>query len=170
MNEDQAQKYILSLIEKAKNKALSILAVEAGKSIRRNFEQGGRPEAWKPSIKKGKLKGTKTLVVTGNLSNVGVTVDQSKSQVIITTNPLSRAYARIQQEGGVINMPERTMKFRKKHYKNGTSRTVFASSKHTRITAVKEFKPYKINIPARPYMIIPQTDLEAMTEKIKENI
>ncbi len=170
MNEDQAQKYISGLIEKAKIKALNIIAVEAGKAIRKNFEQGGRPDSWKPSIKKGKLKGTKTLVVTGNLSNVGINIDKDKSQVIITTNPLSRAYARVQQEGGSIDMPARVQKFRKKNYKNGSSRTVFASSKHARITAVKTFKPYKINIPARPYMIIPQADIDTMTAKITENI
>lgn len=49
-------------------------------------------------IKKGKNKGTKTLVVSGNLSNVGSDIDYAGSQVILKSNPLTRPYARIHQE------------------------------------------------------------------------
>ena len=165
MDEDSVKKYLDDSIQKIKSKALDILEIEAPKIIRKNFALGGRPVPWKPSNKLKKHPGSKTLIVTGNLSNVLATKNEAESSVTITTNPLSRAYARIQQEGGTINMPARTMKFRTKRYKNGTSKTVFASSRHKKFTE-KISKPYRINIQARPYMVIPPDEINRIIKLI----
>jgi phage gpG-like protein len=165
MKPEEVRNFLTQQIAAIKRKALDIIAVEAQKSVKKNFEAGGRPK-WKPSKKLRKHPGAKTLIVTGNLSNVSAVVSEAESSVTLTTNPLSRAYARIQQEGGTINHPAREMKFRR----NKTGRTVFASSNHKRITKTTTSKPYTITIPARPYMIIPKADLDAMIEKIKKGI
>ena len=165
MNESEVKEYLKNAVLQIKRKALDILEIEAPKIIKRNFAQGGRPEPWKPSNKLKKHPGSKTLIVTGNLSNVLTTKDGAESSVKITTNPLARAYARIQQDGGTINMPARTMRFRTKRYKDGASRTVFASSRHKKVVE-KISKPYKINIPARPYMVIPPDELKRVIDLI----
>lgn len=166
MNENEVKKFLEAAVAQVKRKALNIIAVAARKSIIKNFDQGGRPTPWKPSKKPKKYKGTKTLVRSGMLKNVAATTDYADSSVTLTTNPAARAYARIHQEGGTINMPARTLRFRKKKYKSGEVKTVFASKKNKRIKMVKQTKPYTITIRPRPYMVIPQEDIDAMINKI----
>lgn len=168
MTPEEMQEYLIDKVARVKSKALQIIAVEAMKSIKKNFEVGGRP-TWPPSKKLRKQPGSKTLIVSGNLSNVSATINEADSSVTLTTNPLSKAYARIQQEGGTINHPAREMRFRQKRYKDKSVRTVFASQQK-RITKTVMSKAYKTVIPARPYLTIPQSDLDAMLQKIKEGI
>jgi phage gpG-like protein len=94
MNGNEIKKYVETALEEFKSKALAIMEVEAIKSIKKNFDEGGRPK-WIPSKKKGKAKGTKTLVITGQLKNVIATSNLSESSVTISTHPETRAYARI---------------------------------------------------------------------------
>lgn len=149
------ERNLKQVLTEIKGKALKVLAVEAEKSIKMNFEAGGRPEKWEPRKHISKRqRGRKLLVISGNLSNVTAEIDEYNNRVVIKTNPLASAYARIHQEGGVINMPARELKFRKKR----TGETVFAGRRHKKITKMKQIKPYKITIPARPYLVIPTSD------------
>lgn len=166
MNEKELKIYLEKKVADVKAKALAVLEVEAPKSIRKNFQQGGRPEKWKPVKKKPKkYRGTKTLVQRGNLMKVSAVKSVEDTSVTLMANPLTRAYARIQHEGGTINMPARKIKFRVKKYKDAgtvlrrSKRTVFASSKIKRVKFERAVRPYVIKIPARPFMVIPDEDL-----------
>lgn len=165
MTAEEAGRRIEDYIDQIKRKALIVIEAEALKSVRTNFEQGGRPK-WIPSRKSGKTKGTKTLVVSGNLSNIGSEIDIAGSKVTLMPNPLARVYARIQHEGGTISMKPRTMARRTK--KDG--RSVFASKnrelKRAKQIDVSFSKAYTIKIPARPYLIIPPEDYPRIVESV----
>ncbi len=167
MKPDDVQNFLSQQISEFKRKALLVLKEEAVRSVRRNFEAGGRPQ-WIRSKKKGKLKGTKTLIVSGTLMNVSTQSNEAELSVTVSTDPRASAYAKIQNEGGTINMPARQMKLRKKKYKNGSTRTVFASTKHKKITMETTSKPTTIKIPARPFLVIPQEDIDRMRQKISQ--
>jgi phage gpG-like protein len=165
----EIKKYLQEAVEKVKAKALAILEVEAVKSIKKNFQHGGRPEKWKPVKKKPKkYKGTKVLVNSGNLSNVSAVKNEADTSVTLISNPLTKAYARVHQEGALIHHPGRQLKFRRKKYKTGEVRTVFASSKNKRISKVVKGKPYVVKIPARPFMIVPEEDLRKIVRIINK--
>lgn len=166
MNVEDVKKYLTDQVKQRVQIALSVIETCAPKSIKKNFEAGGRP-SWKPSKKRGKNKGTKTLVITGTLSNVSATRNDAGLSVTLSVDPRARAYARIHQEGGTIHMPARQLKFREKKYKSGQTRTVFASKKHKRIKMERTTKPYLIKMPARPYMVIPDEDVRAMVNEIE---
>lgn len=158
-----------SLIGQVKITALKVIEVEAARSIQKNFEAGGRPK-WIPSKKKGKLKGTNTLRVSGTLSQISAVSDDAAGTVTLITNPASRAYARIHQEGGTINHPGGTQARRKKN----DGRSVFASKRRDTGKAKKVdvsfSKPYQIVIPARPYLVIPKEDFPGIMESVASRI
>jgi phage gpG-like protein len=139
------------------------LAVEAEISIRKNFTAGGRGvpglTPWKP--RKGiskKQKGTKLMMVKRNLMNV--TSKDTDRGIQIFTNPLARDYAKIQNDGGVIHRKAGSVKLRKIKIKKGNDTfelSRFASSKHKKFKEVKH-DAYDIEIPARPFMVIPNED------------
>ncbi len=155
MNNDveQITRQIQAVIQQVKTTALNVLEIEGLRSVQKNFESGGRPK-WIQSKKKGKLKGTKTLVVTGALREVSAVKDEAASSVMLITSSDSRAYARIQHEGGTISIPPRTMARRTK--KDG--RSVFASKnrelKRAKKTDVSFSKAHTITIPPRPFLVI----------------
>ncbi len=163
------KKKIDSLLGQIKTSALKVVQVEAVRSIQKNFEVGGRPR-WIPSKKKGRLKGTNTLRVTGTLSQVSAVRNDSDGTVTFTTNPGARAYARIHQEGGVINRKAGTQARRTKR----DGRSVFASKNRDTGKAKKVdisfYKPYQIRIPARPYMVIPDEDLPQIMNQVANAI
>jgi len=166
MTEQDVVDKLLKQVKGLLVKKLAIVEAEAKISIQRNFEEGGRPK-WIPSKKNGKLRGTKTLVVTGALSEISSTVDNETLTVTLFTSPKASAYARAQQEGATINMPGRNILFRSKRYKDGSQRTVFAGRRHKK-TFEKVSKPYVIVIPARPFMVIPPEDLQKIIERINQ--
>lgn len=172
-----------SLIEQVKITALKVIEEEAVRSIQKNFEAGGRPK-WiaskKTLTKKGRkisgniFSGSNTLIDSGNLSLVTAKADLSNNIVTLTTDARTRAYARIHQEGGIINHPGGTHARRKK--KDG--RSVFASKNRDTGKAnkvdVSFSKPYQIKIPPRPYLVIPAEDypdiLRSVESRIKSNL
>lgn len=157
---------INALFSGIKAQALAVIKTEAVKSVLKNFEMGGRPK-WEPSVKKGKLKGTKTLVVTGKLSNVSAEI--AGDMVILKTAPEARAYAKIHQEGGTIEMPSREVRHRKVTAGRNKGKTVFASSRSKKAKPSMT-KPYKINIPARPYLVIPPEDIPKILKAVETAI
>jgi phage gpG-like protein len=155
--------HVRKVVKEFQKNALAVIEVEAVKSVRKNFESGGRPK-WIPSGKKGKTKGTRTLVVTGKLSEVTAKTDLSSNTVTLVTSPEARAYAKIQNEGGTINMPARTIR----HRVNKKGETVFARKTHKRNVKETQTKAYKIVIPARPYLVIPEEDRQRILNEIKK--
>ncbi|MBK9333860.1 MAG: phage virion morphogenesis protein [Ignavibacteria bacterium] len=165
----EIQNLLNKVIQEIKVKGLKAIEIEAVKSIRKNFEVGGRPK-WTPSMKKGKLIGTKTLQVTGALSQISAVRDDANSTVTLSTSPLARAYARIHQEGGTITMPARTSARRTKN----DGRSVFASKNRDtgkrKKVDVSFSTGYTIKIPARPYLVIPPEDHSKILEQVKKAI
>jgi phage gpG-like protein len=166
---NEVENNLRRVIQEVKSTALKVMEIEALRSIQKNFESGGRPK-WIPSKKKGKLKGTKTLVVTGALREVSAVKDEAASSVTLITSPDSRAYARIQHEGGTINIPPRTMARRTK--KDG--RSVFAKKnrelKRAKQIDVSFSKAHTIRIPARPFLVIPPEDYPGIVEAIRRAV
>lgn len=168
----QADKIINKLnaeVKRIKGVAIRIAAIEGEKSVRRNFDEGGRPK-WVPRKRiSKKQRGTNILVISGKMKNVTKRVEENQSRAVLRTNPQASEYAKIQHEGGKIYMQGRTYKFRVK-YKKGNKRTVFASSRHKRISKTTKGGPYVIRIPARPYMNIPESDFPGILSIIKSAV
>lgn len=166
---ERIKEEIRRYIDRVKTTSLNVLEIEGLRSIQKNFESGGRPK-WIPSKKKGKLKGTKTLVVTGALREVSAVKDEAASSVTLITSPDSRAYARAQQEGAIINVPPKTMARRTK--KDG--RSVFASK--NRDTGKKKkvdvsfSRGHTITIPPRPFLVIPEEDYPGILQAVKRAV
>jgi phage gpG-like protein len=151
-------------VDTAKPKILNVIAIECERTIKRNFEAGGRP-AWAPRKRISKRqKGTNILVISGALKNYHCVADTGSSLVRAIADPRARAYARIHNEGGVINIPSRAVKLRK----NKSGRTVFASSRHKRIVKETQTKAYEITIPKREHTNIPAEDLPRWYNSIKQ--
>jgi phage gpG-like protein len=140
------------------------LEMEAIQSIQRNFEQGGRPERWTPS----KKKEGKTLIESGQLSQITAESESTTTGLIVTLRPgvNAKTYARIHQEGGTINRKARNYRFRQ----NASGRTVFAKNKHKRISKETTGAAYSISIPPRPYMIIPPEDFPLILNAVSRAI
>lgn len=149
-------------IKVIKIKAVKILAIESEKSIRMNFDAGGRPTPWTPRKTVSKRqRGRKLLVISGALKNVSARPDTVNLKVELTTDPRASAYAATHQFGAKIQKPAGTMRF-----KPGGG---FASKKHKR-TITKETKAATIEIPARPFMIIPPQDYPRIIRMIQAGI
>lgn len=152
---------------KYKKVILNVAAIEWERTVQKNFEAGGRPEKWQPRKRVSKKqKGTNILVIRGALKNYRATINESSGEIILTADPRARAYARIHDQGGEINIPARTVRHRQKRYKDGRRRTVFASSKHTKITNETQTKSYTIVIPKRMHTNIPQEDFPRIMNAI----
>lgn len=166
MDSAQLNNAINQAIVKIKSGTIKVLAVEWRRSIIGNFNAGGRPP-WTPrkSISK-KQRGTNILVISGAMKNVSTIPDVASLQVTLKVDPRARAYARIHNEGGTINMPARELKFRK----NKSGRTVFASSSHKKISKQTIGKAHIIKIPQREYTNIPQEDFPRIVSAIKQGL
>lgn len=110
------------------------------RSIKKNFQEGGRPEKWKKS-KRAESKGGKTLRATGMLQR-SIIHEVEGSTVTIGTNVL---YAPMMQFGGTI-VPKTAKAL---HFVSGG----------------KDFFAKSVTIPARPFMMIQQEDV-ARAEKL----
>lgn len=164
MEASELKSKINSIVENVKKQSLKVLAIEGEKSIAKNFEVGGRP-SWKARKRiSKKQRGRKLLVISGAMKNVRARVLSDRVQLV--TDARARAYAKIQNEGGLINMPAREMKFRK----GKSGKTVFASNEHKRISKTTSGKAYTIKIPARRYMVIPEEDFQRILEQLKSGI
>ena len=111
-------------------------------SIKRNFEQGGRPP-WRESVRAKRDSG-KTLSDTGRLKN-SLTIRAFSNRVIVGTNV---KYAAIHQFGGVI--PARTIKPINARALLIPTKNGFIFRKSASIPATK--------MPARPFMLVQDED------------
>lgn len=144
------------------------LKTSAVSSVMTNFEEGGRPIKWDPSEKTKKNNGSRTLIDSGDMSMIQAETEESSDglRLVLMPGPLAKAYSRIQNEGGVINMPGRQLRFRKN--KNG--KTVFAKNSHKRVDRETISKPYNITIPKREYLIIPEQDYGMILDNVRSAV
>ena len=129
------------------------------KSVKRNFREGGRPDKWTPS---NKTKG-KTLIGTGALQrSIHYKVDDDESGVTIMTGP--QKYAAIHQFGGTTSAHTIMAKNRKALQFNVGGVTIYR----------KKVNHPGSKIPARPYMLLQDEDIEniktVMLEYLKDPI
>lgn len=148
-------------------RVLKVLAVETEKSVRKNFDVGGRPP-WEPSNRAKKFrkknpnaasnKSAKTLIKRGYLKNVTAYADTAANRVVLVIDPRARAYWEIHNKGGTIQISPRKLKIKK-------SGRGFASSKHKHVKTV-ETKSYTINIPKREFLNIPPEDHDRIISQV----
>jgi len=138
-----------------KRKALKILEIEAVKSVRKNFEEEGRPDKWKP-----KLIGDGRKILSGKsgdlLGTISSTRNESMSMVIVK---FGTVYAEIHNKGGRINMTERMRKF------------FWAMFRATGDEIYKNMALNKkgyIEIPKREFAKLTEEDIERIKEQIAE--
>jgi phage virion morphogenesis protein len=125
------------------------------KSVKRNFIEGGRPDRWKPS---NKPKG-KTLIGTGALmKSIHYKVDDDESGVTVMTGP--QKYAAIHQFGGKTEPHEIKAKNRRALQFNVGGVTIFR----------KKVNHPGSNIPARPYMLLQDEDIEVIKNMMLQHI
>ena len=156
------------ILKNVTTQAAAVIKTEAVKSIKKNFEDGGRPVKWEPSQKSKKNAGTKTLVISGAMSETTAeTMDvPSGIEIILRPGINSRAYARIHQTGGTIQRSPRNIRFRT----DESGRTIFARDSHKRITKETLSKSYEIKIPARPHLVIPDEDIPGILNAVKSTV
>lgn len=161
--------------------------------IDKNFSAGGRwdgsgtglfsggPHRWTPLAKSTQKVYQKlgydlkpTLNRTGRLRASIDAYPQGKSSIVITANA---SYASTHQFGATINIPARESSAKWKAKKNkatGNYSFRFANKKsNTKNTIARKFMipAYSINIPARPFITLTDSDLlEILEEIIKYNI
>jgi phage gpG-like protein len=165
MNATELKKVLDEVVPKIRAGVVKVAAVEWRKTVHKNFTSKGRP-AW-PVRKKisKKQRGTNILVISGALKNVSTVPDIAAGKVTLHADPRAKAYAKIHNEGGRIDMPPRELKFRK-----SKGRTVFASSQHKKVTKKTTSKAYTINIPKREFTNIPAEDFPRWVETMKRVI
>lgn len=168
MKPEEVTGYLTEQVGAKLKRALTILEIEAVKSVKKNFDGTNRLNwtPWARSTARRKKPGAKLLLVSGNLSNISAERDEQNYVVRLMSHPLTRAYARAHQEGATITHPARVLRFRK----SKTGRTVFASSKHKRIIKTTMSKPYTVKLPPRPWMVIPENDLIKIVKEISNEV
>lgn len=130
-------------------------------SIARNFKAGGRPAGWPESHRARATKRGKTLIDTARLKN-SMTMAVGPTSVSVGTNV---KYAAIHQFGGSIN---KTVLVRP-HKRLITQ--AFGRSITPRFTPVKgHAMRMKITIPARPFLMIQDSDHRVITRIIEDHI
>lgn len=137
--------------------AMAVIGNQLQGSIVENFETGQSPEGvkWKPS-KRVLRHGGQTLVDSGLLKG-SVGMEVSASQVVVYE---ARDYARIHQEGGVIERQARQQTVRLKTYKRGPrrGRTLFAREGKADRSLLANVGAHRITIPARPSVGVKERD------------
>lgn len=131
--------------------AMRIIGQIVRTSVVRNFETGGRPAKWRPSLRVLR-KGGKTLVLSHRLMN-SITAKASRDRAEIGTN---LPYAAIQQLGGTIKHAARSETFLRKRYVRGAKKGSFKRGS----TAGRgyTFGSYETKIPAREYLGVQNED------------
>jgi len=140
-------------------------------SVEKNIQVGGRfsvgasgeftggTQQWKPSKKK---QGA-TLVGKGLMAK-SVDAIWSGNTLTLTSN---RVYSRIQQEGGTINHPGGTPYI---ILGKGLARFIKKSSVDKQKKKVKYTKAHKITLPARPYLVVQDEDVDQIVAIIAKRM
>jgi phage virion morphogenesis protein len=130
-------------------------------SVERNFAETGRPEKW-PESQRVKRGGGQTLSRTGRLRR-SFTVKASKDRVEVGTNVV---YAAIHQFGGTITQGARSELFTRNRYVRGDKKGQF--KKGTKAGRGVTFGERRINIPARPFLMVQDEDWSTMNAAISD--
>ncbi len=139
------------------------------KAVQQNFETEGKRVGGWPQLKASTLKDRKRkgytsgmLIRRGNLFR-SISARATNDEAVVGTN---KAYARIQHEGGVINMASRSETFIRTRYAKGDKKGKFKKGKGKAGQGFT-FKAHIIKIPARPFLKVNKKDVKEIQEAIK---
>lgn len=143
--------------------AMNIIGTAVRKSIQQNFEEGGRPLKWKPSLRALRTGG-KTLIKSKQLFN-SFTIKADDKAVEVGTN---KVYAAIHNFGGKIKHAERkqTIFFNK----SKTGKSQFSRESKARYGMRVDRQSHTTNMPARPFMMIQAQDWPVILENLTDYI
>ncbi|CDK63342.1 mu-like bacteriophage G protein 2 [Morganella morganii IS15] len=134
-------------------------------AVEENFEQEGRPKwmGWSPSTAR-RRRGGRILQLSGRLAgSIGSYSDNDSA--VVGTNV---KYARIHQEGGEISMPARSQQTYYRRRKDGTVGNRFVRKSRSNYSETHSVGPYKVKIPARPFLQLDDWDQYRMTLTIED--
>lgn len=138
-------------------------------AVLENFEHEGRPSPWKKS-KRAAKQGGKTLQHTRRLMK-SITREYDASRARIGTN---LDYAAIHHFGGVIRFKgrDRVMNFKqvrrgKMTFSRPGTGDRFAKASKSHYSMKVSGKPYSVDMPARPYMLLLENDLVKIVQRMK---
>ncbi|MRR56955.1 MAG: phage virion morphogenesis protein [Deltaproteobacteria bacterium] len=141
-------------------------------SVQENFARQGRPLRWKPS-RRARKQGGQTLRDTNRLYR-SIIARSDTNGAMVGTNV---RYAAIHHFGGEIKHParERVLHFRQvergrmTHARPGTGDTFAKSGKAHYAMKVKG-KAYTIKMPARPFMVLDDSDVRRIVMRIGRHL
>lgn len=137
-------------------------------SVQENFAREGRPQRWKPS-RRARKQGGMTLRDTNRLYRSIIARSDAMSAMVGT----NVRYAAIHHYGGEIKHParDRVLHFRQvtrgsmTHGRPGTGDT-FAKKGKAHYAMKVSGKAYTIRMPARPYMMLDDSDIRRIVMRI----
>lgn len=139
------------------------------KAVQQNFETEGKRIGGWPQLKPATLKDRKRkgytsgmLIRRGNLFR-SISARATNDEAVVGTNKI---YARIQQEGGTINMASRSETFIRSRYVKGNKKGKFKKGKGKAGQGFT-FKAHTIKIPARPFLKVNKEDVKEIQRAIK---
>lgn len=123
--------------------AMKLIGIHMLRSVRLNFDAGGRPTPWTPS-KRALREGGKTLLDTGQLAG-SITMRADRTSVRLST---AKVYARPHQLGAAIRHA-RGLKVRQKRGRGVT---------RVRKVTITQRTGGVIRLPARPFLMVQDED------------
>ncbi len=139
-------------------------------AVLENFEREGRPSPWKKSRRAAK-QGGKTLQDQRHLMK-SITPDSSADAARVGTN---LKYAAIHHFGGPIRFKgrDRVMNFKqvrrgKMTFSRPGTGDRFAKAGKAHYSMKVSGKPYSVDMPARPYMLLLDDDLAKIIKRMKK--
>lgn len=135
--------------------------------IRGNFDVGGRPDTWKPSIFAA-LEGRNTLVKSGRLKNAAQVIDIKTNSVTIGM-PSDIPYANIHNFRGEVTVTERMKRFFLAKYledPNGNTATMWKGL----MSNDKHPIGSKLQIEKREYFVLAPQSQEKIYNQLKDYI
>ncbi|HED5569716.1 TPA: phage virion morphogenesis protein [Yersinia enterocolitica] len=161
------ERSLSELISKFEHRAplMRILANDMEDAVQENFAQQGRPEwmGWSPRYAKRRGPG-QILQRSGRLASSIVSYSDNDT-VMAGTNVI---YAAVHQSGGKISIPARSQQAYYKQSKGGSVGNQFVKKSKSNYSEWNTIPSYTINMPARPFLHLTESDVESMEEKITD--
>lgn len=162
------ERSLAELISKFEHRAplMRILANDMEDAVQENFAQQGRPKwmGWKSNSYWAKRRGGQILQRSGRLASSIVSYSDNDT-AMAGTNVI---YAGIHQSGGKINIPARSQQAYYKQAKDGSVGNQFVKKSKSNYSEWNTIPAYSINMPARPFLHLTESDVEGMEEKITD--
>lgn len=156
------------LISKYEHRAplMRMLAADMEDAVQENFAQQGRPKwmGWKSNSYWAKRRGGMILQLSGRLASSIVQYSDNDAATV-GTNVI---YAGIHQSGGKINIPARSQQAYYKQHTDGSVGNRFVKKSQSNYSEWNTLPAYTINMPARPFLHLTESDVEGMEEKIAD--